>query len=42
MNPKNFGKLKIRGIRKKRYNEEISGAGFGPDRFFSVVRKNPG
>jgi hypothetical protein len=33
---------KIRGIGRKRYNEEISGAGLGPDGNFFDVEKNPG
>jgi hypothetical protein len=37
-----FGEPKIRGIRKKRYNEEILSAGLSPDWIFSVVKKNPG
>jgi hypothetical protein len=39
---KNLGSQKNHGIRKKRYNEEISGAGLSPDGNFSVVKKNPG
>jgi len=30
---------KIWGIGRKRYNEEISGAGLSPDRNLSVVKK---
>ena len=36
-----LGDPKIRGIQRKRHNKEISGW-IGPDRIFSVVKKNPG
>jgi hypothetical protein len=40
--PDNFGISKIRGIQRKRYNEEIFLCVTGPDGNFFVVKKNPG
>jgi hypothetical protein len=37
-----LGMPEIRGIREKRYNEEISGSEMSPDWIFYVVEKNPG
>ena len=39
---KNLGIPKIRGIREKRYNEEIFSCVSGPDWNFFVVKQNPG
>jgi hypothetical protein len=39
---KNLGIPKIRGIREKRYNEEIFSCVSGPDWNFFVVVQNPG
>jgi hypothetical protein len=41
-NPGYFGEPEIRGIGRKRYNEEISGAALGPDWIIYDVEQNPG